>query len=251
MPRSADDIAEELKNLAPGWFLEAAGEVLLDAFADVLASAEGRLDAWTDQLFRETADDAYLQDLGRDRGKGKRPWESDAEFGERAYIEPQAPTPDRLQELLDELLEFEGYCVQIEEPHLRPMAPGEVQVSGSIGGATTPLSKEDAGEQFFLGDRMAPQRAPRLFVVRAPIPETRRYESGTYLVPERPSVKPDLTDAYLSTTPRSEARRQFRHLQEAMEELHPHGCAWALEIEDSVELAHYDQLLGASGAIGG
>jgi hypothetical protein len=239
MARRQQEVFEELKNLAPPWFLDGAGDVLLEAFAQVLADAEGRLDGWLDQLYRDSAGSEYLNDLGEDRGKQRQPWESDDEFGDRAYIEPEAPTLERLQEVLDELLEFEGYSVDIEEPHLRPMAPE---------GA---LSEGDAGEAFFFGDRMSPERYGRLLVVRVPTPETHHYEHGTYLVPERPGTKPDLEDGYLSTTARSEARRQFRHLQEALEERHPQGAAWALEIEDSVEVAHYDQLLQASGAIGG
>ena len=237
MARSTDDILEELRRNAPHWLDRGLGVYILRMIAAVLATVESYWEAWFDQAFRQTADEPFLEDHGADRGVERHPWEDTEEYRERACIKPKSPTPEHVHEHLNELLERDGWDAKIVEPHSQVLMP-EGNDNPEMGFyAGTPTARPAPSDGY-----------PRLFWVNLPLPELQSSQMGMYLVPED-ADDPDLHDAYLGATPRSEARRCIRNISQALDELAPHGTAFGVTIEDRSDLALYDQLMGPGGPI--
>jgi len=245
MARSQDEVADELEDVAPSWLNRGLGATLIDATAAVLAKTEAVWEGWRDQLFRQSSEDPYLNDLGEDRGIDRYPWEDADDHRERAYVKPESPTPARIQEALESLIPFEGWPVEVRELERTVILPRDTEHPEA--GVFTDCAAGIIGDGEYA----------RIFIVEFPIVEAPQPDPAAYTWPDNPD--PDHADqftytdvnAFVGIAPRGLRRRYILMAREYLESHHPHATAWGFIVRDRVTPAHIEQLFPQMGAIAG
>lgn len=119
MSRPLADITDELLRLAHRlWDATDDARATIKGLAASILKLEDTGEAVSDEAFRQTATTEYLDLHGREAGKGRFPYETDAQWRERAFLSPRG-TITWLRERIDheiESLGYEGYNVLVFLP---------------------------------------------------------------------------------------------------------------------------------------
>lgn len=171
MARTQDKILEQLRSNAPRWLKDdKIGAKLLAAAAAAVELIELGLDELIALIFAQTSAGAWLDEIGREVGKPRRPGESDTLYRERLYIEGKGVSLTGLQKLLDELISGyygEGWSAYVLEPYNVPLE--ELAIGDAAALALPPLDARpadliwvswpdlpvlppDTSESWFIGD---------------------------------------------------------------------------------------------------
>jgi len=245
MARDPQEIADELEDVAPSWLTRGLGSHLIDATAAVFAKAESVWEGWRDQLFRQTAEDPYLNDLGEDRGVERFPWEDADDHRERAYVQPESPTPARIKEALEERIPYEGWPVEIREMDRTVILPDGA--ADPEAGVFTDCAAGIIGDGAYA----------RTFIVEFPIVEVEQPHPVAYAWPDSPDPghvgQLTYTDhnAYVGATTQGLRRRYILMAREYLETHHPHATAWGFVVRDKITPALIDELFPQMGPIAG
>lgn len=231
MTRTKEEIKEELVAEGPDWlFGSPLGKVIANGLASVLERVEGLWADYFDQLFRQTADERYLEDLGENtRGVERQTWETVSDYREEAVVKPKAPTPARLEDHIERLLKYQGYDAYVVEPRM-----------------TTASSIDDSAETrksgLFTDDPYSALSIPdykRQIVVDLPLPEaTPRKETaiGNRSTPvvAKSLSRDDATPGSLLPEPSiwSRKRQVFQLVAEYLETYGPQSTAIWIRYSD-------------------
>lgn len=241
MSRDESTFEEGIRDELPGFVRDTSiDSFVVPAAAAVLARVEGLWDDWLEELFRETASLEFLDALAEDRGKSRFIWETDEQLRERAIVEPEAPTPSRLEELYSYLLgPGEGWNAEIREPRLTVVPPND---------------DDGDGFGFFASQSPTdPDDYPSVYVADLPLGEVRTPAAGSFAAPGGDIFAggfvpaPDIHATYVGDQPWSESRWAIRRIAEDLKSRRPAGSATILEIEDRYQPAHTFHAAGVHG----
>lgn len=236
MSRTLSDITDELLGLAHSLWSETVDAIAtIRGLASVFVDLETKADSLKDKAFRQTAEGAYLDEIGRDVGEERYPWEDDETYREHAFLKTRGPTPANLLRELDRVIIPDGYNIEFVEPR------SAVAMTGSESDAQ--LSEHG----LFVGDMIFPEdsRPKYLWWLRVPIVENQHLQETFVATGDFYADDSNYIDAH----DRNTRRRFFRYVERVADELRTHSGEFGITIEDTVEQATFDFYFRMKGPI--
>lgn len=219
MARTQEQIHHELTTNAPSWVRRwSIGRSLLRAAAAVMASVEETFDGLREQLFADTADDPWIEDLGKSRGVRRFVGESVEDYAARLELRAQGVTLPNLQREVQAIADHylgAGYTIRLVDAH----AAFAADISSSDVYSQIVTDRSDPAVPKYLLWLFIPKHAPRKSFgsLAADIHASDIYAAG---------------DGY------GERRLFDLYLQEWIEEYRAAGVRFGITVVDTVQPVH-------------